>query len=361
MCKRTLTLAWILGGALFVGAGFVNAKGGKAPPPPPVPVDGGVIYYGFELAVHQMDPDGSGKTEVISRPNLEAYNLVPSLMPHGGKRWFLLFEPIEGETYPKGKPRFELFAVTAEGDSVQLTNDPDLQPKFDGSFPDVPRWAVHDGIEDGKVSFLAVLWGKDGSGNDVVVKHGVYWFEVNPDSLLLHTAVAYGAGGAFLPVEFGLSTNGWAMHADYDWSPSGTAIVFVDNEVGPGLRKAEAAGGWIALQLTTDGGSGPRWSPAGDRIAFWGVQDNWKLGDESIQTIRPNGTDRRTVASRNVGPPHWSPSGTHLVYWRGTKGGNGPVYAALDIERITADGGDRTVLTRDIDGKPYPFAWRATE
>jgi len=38
MWKRNLTLAWIVVGALLVGAGFVSAKGGPKPPPEPPPV-----------------------------------------------------------------------------------------------------------------------------------------------------------------------------------------------------------------------------------------------------------------------------------------------------------------------------------
>ena len=107
------------------------------------------------------------------------------------------------------------------------------------------------------------------------------------------------------------------------------------------------------------GFSGPTWSPdeTDPLIAF--------EGNRSIETVRPNGSNLRTIVTTKggggnsnfsiPGSPIWSPTGSHLIYllikyinWRGS----------WNVLRVTVDGDHRTSLTKDIEGFSVPFGWR---
>ena len=78
----------------------------------------------------------------------------------GGQRWFLQLREIVGDSYPSGLPRRELFAVReddGEAFTVQLTDQPDLEPLPEGSaslFWGFVRW----GIGDAEISWIARRW-----------------------------------------------------------------------------------------------------------------------------------------------------------------------------------------------------------
>jgi len=365
MWKRTLTLAWIVVGALLVGAGFVSAKGGK--PPPPVPVDGGVIYYWSELTVWQMDPDGSGKTALFTGQLSMPYEPSAAIHycgTHGkDERWFLTFQPVgEDEFYPNGIPRHELFAVCEGGTAVQLTSDESLEPDNLG-YPVTqftrarPRW--FDG--DTQVSYLAKRW-QDGE----VVEWGIYTLAIEPDVLddhmvdfPVHVPVAL----TLLPyVPLGVDRGG-VVDAPYDWKPDGSALVFKLRGTGAesnGLYLVEESSGWITYpdhRLTTGDAYEVRWSPTSSRLLF-----EYGRRIDSMDAYDPS--DRTTVIENpftlkndlHIFYPCWSPSGTHIVFdyrcWKE------PPKGYSDIHRATATGSDETNLTRDTDAGLTTLGWR---
>jgi Tol biopolymer transport system component len=108
------------------------------------------------------------------------------------------------------------------------------------------------------------------------------------------------------------------------WSPDGSRIVFLYDEGtkgtlsiytmardGSDVRRVTGLGGYVTIA--------PRWSPAGDRILFsdQSVPGDDGTGDYDLYTVRPDGSDRRPVAtlpSTSEADPDWSPNGRQIVY-----------------------------------------------
>jgi hypothetical protein len=327
------------------------------------PVDTGTIYYWSAGSVYSMQPDGSGKTQLLA----SASPPEPSDVAHSGDRWFLTAKAIAGEVYPDGNPRFEVFAVSEGGTEVQITDDPTVQPTiFEPTDPRPAnlRWASRDGVVDGKVSYNARRWGTDGTGADVLVENGIFVAAIDPDSL---------GGGlvpvapVVLPVEVPLLnepsggySGPFAVQA-YDWSPDGTRITYSGSS---GLHLADADSSGPGSSIGQGGGWGPRWSPVGDLIAFTRYEPEEGY---VIDTISANGSGQTTVVPApksgirpmiNSASVRWSPNATNLIYSVSYfKRANPDTWT--DIWRVAADGGDGTNLTRDIDGHQIPLGWKA--
>jgi dipeptidyl aminopeptidase/acylaminoacyl peptidase len=102
----------------------------------------------------------------------------------------------------------------------------------------------------------------------------------------------------------------------------------------------------------------PRWSPDGDRIAF--VADQTETPDDSgsvdLHTIRPDGSDHRTVtdADLRVMEPRWSPDGSRLAF----QGGHPRNwYKTVDVYVSDGTEGDYESVSAAIDRRP---AWGGT-
>jgi Tol biopolymer transport system component len=234
------------------------------------------------------------------------------------------------------------------------------------------QWATSGGVTDGKVSLLAMRW-----ANGAIVEYGIYVFEVDPDHLSSHSAVACGEGASFLPLGVTLQKP-QSMFWQYDWSPDGGSVVFeyFDEGSSSGLLVATLQSNWNSVVLTDSGSDRgyiryPAWSPDGTRIAFKRDRtvSNYLGFVWDICTIKPNGTDEtRIVAAGDLewlGNPKWSPSSTHLVYLKTTwprkapKGGGMPYAEANDVYRAAADGTGAVNLTGDTDQYTLPVAWLA--
>ena len=122
------------------------------------------------------------------------------------------------------------------------------------------------------------------------------------------------------------ATRGNAMSAD--WSSDGLAVVITGPRVdGGGLRVIDVKSG-AARVLTSGGrrlyGLDPRWSPAGEPIAF-AMGDH--EGNHEIYTIRSDGSDFRQLTNTAEGGgradhPQWAYGGSHLLYlWRSLDSG----------------------------------------
>jgi hypothetical protein len=253
----------------------------------------------------------------------------------------------------KKTQRHELFAVREDGlVEVQLTDDPNVQPWRPGDVSRaLPSWAMHDGVMDGKVSYVAQRWDKDGD-EDVAVELGLYAVEIDWDDWDEPSATTVPTK---VPVILPMSLD--TLEIRYDWSPDGNSIVYSAG----GIRVADAYGEpneWLC------GGGGPRWSPVlddGSTLIAFGT------GGE-IRTIGPgpDGAPETTVvtAGKNRGirtdTIYWSPNGTHLVYTlRQSKACNACQYNdSYDIYRVGVDGSDRTNLTNDFQEIALAEGWR---
>ena len=367
--KRILTL-FVVSMTLLTCAGLTLAgkggtkggggggKGGGGDPPLT-----GTVYFTLGGQMHSMNPDGSAKTPLPIFGDTE-----PSEALHGGHRWFLELREIPGEFYPNGIngiARAEIFAVRDDGDetfTVQLTDQPDLEP-FVRSRPKTPGcWAVDGSVVDGLISWKALRWNL---ATGEPIEAGIYAARIlfdsdgnvlglgaQPVSPLVDTGIdADDADGDGNPDTFRPDV------ANYDWAPDGTAIVWHNRS---GLLIADLLSNPVQSISITNGtfDMSPDWSPDGFKIVF---EDN-----DGIVTINPDGTGRTMVLEGrhrkgktnqfvDLEIPTWSPTSSHFIYGRFENKSSG---SFSDVYRAKADGSGNTNLTTDTDEYPSPVAWR---
>jgi hypothetical protein len=328
---------------VFAGLVLGNLAAGKPPRPPAEQVDKGNIYFGCFASsssgvLMRMLPDGTQKTEVMA-----TVTRAQSTRLHAGLQWHLVFGNIAGETYPDEKPRYELFALSETGTSVQLTDDPSVAPFYDPWWNGThPRWANDGAVADGKVSFNGYRW-VDGA----IAERGIFAASFDPDAL----------GDGFVPVALTLQPvsvqiapydGGLFAFGSYDWSPDGSAVVFAADSLPDCGLRVQSLGGPLSV-LTTDRGTYPRWSnvrsDGESLIAFYN-------GAVGIEVIKPDGTGRRTlVAGTNTRgfskELRWSPSGTYLACGFVTYSSRG-IVTSDTVYRIPYSGGTGIALTKDL-------------
>ena len=373
--RRAATLGTI-GTAVFAAVLVLGTGAALAGKPPPAPADTGWIYYyqanGWtQRELWVMDPEGGSKAKAL--PSLFSKPAAfprPTHALHGGKRWFLDLRPVGTDCYGTSAIlRHEYFAVTAAGDSVQLTSSTDLQPNcsVDGEAPhsvgwwcDMRLWAANGGNLDGKISFLACRWVGGSQQAAGLYTLDISWTNDVP------AAVGVPALVSTVPVStwYDAPAQHYQMGLTYDWSPDGTKVVTADGYgTDPGLY-CQAVASTSRTLLVGDGWCGsPVWSSAG-KIAF-GYMVTPTQYARVLQTINPDGSGRKTIvnapsdADSFIGSPHWSPQGTYLVY---SFNDNTPANARAvftAIYRVTADGGSRKTLasTTASQGTASAICW----
>jgi Tol biopolymer transport system component len=106
-------------------------------------------------------------------------------------------------------------------------------------------------------------------------------------------------------------TNGNQVIEEHDLSPDGRWIVYDSNLGGEANIYRQSLGGGVPVQLTDQRGDelGPRWSPDGTEIAFYGASL------EIFVIPAEGGTPRRVTNGRGSGvAPRWSPNGLQLAF-----------------------------------------------
>lgn len=119
------------------------------------------------------------------------------------------------------------------------------------------------------------------------------------------------------------------------WSPDGTRLAY--RRLNDVYVERLADGLPVALHqaLAFGGGGWPAWSPDGNRLAFF---------DGSLVTVRPDGSDRRTVFTPAVlsgNEVDWSPDG-HLLFRAKLPSGY------MGLYRIPATGGTPVALVENV-------------
>ncbi len=308
---------------------------------------GGTIIYTYQGLTWTMNSDGSGKASLPS-----GVGGTPSRSLHGGHRWFLQTRDIEGETYPNGKPRREVFAVRDDGNASftkQLTDQPALECHA-VSLSSNLGWKPGDG----HISMVARRW----SGG-AVVEGGVYEAEILFDGNGDVTGLAAQPGTPAIAVSLVV----WSQHYfagelapdvfEMDWAPDGAQIAYARVSTME-LRIANTSGGGQALVSGTVARA-PAWSPDGTKIAFGSAT--------GISTIKPDGTGLKQIILHQlikkgmytVGFTRWSPTGSHVAYLRSATSG---IPREQDVYRAAADGTQQTNLTGGISGSAAPVSWR---
>jgi len=333
LMTATVLLATLAGSAVLAGS----------KPKPPSGLDTGKVYYAVlqhgsnpDRAIWSMLPDGSQKTYLVHVFDQSATPgmLDASAALHGGCRWFIGAMVVAPEPYyVDGTPRVEVVAQSEDGRWVQLTDIADPNMKIS-----VARWATHDGVADGKVSFVKLSVSGGGNydpvGIDIIA---IGWTDAGEPEALTEPAEVLPLAG----------DPGWL----YDWSPDGDHVV-------------HESGGMLYVDDSTTSlcsGGGPKWSPVrsdGSSLIAFGV-GGW--GGE-IHTIRPDGSGETSIVkvsnNQTLQGIAWSPHGTYLVY---TVHKDPKIMISVptnDVYRVRAEGGSTSSLTNDVSEHCYSVGWR---
>jgi len=295
-----------------------------------------------------MNADGSDKSLLPRGVRGE-----PSHRLHGNYRWFLDVRDIPGQSCPDGGQRRELFAVRSDGLTVQLSDQPDLEPS-----PITPRWPVH--TEDQAISWVARRW--DNTGR--VVEGGIYLASIALGDNGQVVGLTEQPREPVVRLELALVQDfdpWWRTCApdirSHDWSPDGAAVVYDSTK--SELCITELPTGWTTRAIAVPACS-PVWSPNGKQIAFKIYRPSGE-----IATIRPDGSDLKIVTVRSSGEwasvttPTWSPTGGHLAYRQLSPQKPVELPPDTDVFRAAADGHAPINLTADVDTFVSPIAWRS--
>lgn len=342
-----LAVAIATAGSALAGVAFAGkGKPGGTPPPPAV----GTIYFGdvatgdvqaYTMTFGSMDGTGGNRATLA---HMSSIGTRPSRRLHGGKRWFLVAEFVEGSV--GGSARRDLFAVREDGAGrVRLTSDPTLQVHTSWN------WHVEDDA-GATVSMLARRFTGPAS-NDTVVPGtaGLYVAHLSFDGA--GQALGFDAEPVFF-ASVGTTTDNAGRELANAWSyacsPDMTAVA-VQNQIAPGvpqqIRVLDVESG--STRFTVPAGAWPDWSPDGRRIAFSRYTDGGsaRRSTYAVEAINPDGSGLATLVSARASDvdalefPKWSPDGAYVAYQHSAS-------FTRWIYRVPASGGAATNLTPEV-------------
>ncbi|HMV25345.1 MAG TPA: hypothetical protein PLH27_01610 [bacterium] len=144
------------------------------------------------------------------------------------------------------------------------------------------------------------------------------------------------------------------MFCHPSWSPDGSKIVYTSSKTGNEeiwIMNSDGTGKTQLTDLNASIAGRPRFSPSGDKIAFYSSSS--KNGNDSLNifTMNPNGTGiQKVTQSGNNIDPAWTPDGNRIVYSKRTSS-RGYIYL------INRDGTEEKKMISKDSRAYYPI-WR---
>jgi Tol biopolymer transport system component len=240
-----------------------------------------VLAFACGRFICRSRPDGAGRQALTA--GREADDSDPAWSPDGSQIVF-------ARSAPGGS---DLYIVGADGKGLrQLSTGPsaDTQPEWS---PDGKRVSF---TTDRGGNLEVEVMGVDGGepvnlSQNPAKDFGPTW---SPDGTrIAYTSTRDGKPEVYVAQADGSKTTRLTISEGSSaptWSPEGLRVVLV--AVGIGLALVDLRAGSVQ-PITTDSSDGhPRWSPAGDLIAF----QRGKTSRTAIYTVRPDGKQIRQVA-----------------------------------------------------------------
>jgi Tol biopolymer transport system component len=271
----------ILSVSPFGGTPRLLIEGGRNPSWSP---DGSRLVYEKDNEIWTANADGSGQQQLVGVPRIDllVVDREPCFSPDGSQIAF--FQPEDG-------PMGDIWVIPSRGGQTrQLTFDNHLGG--------------------------GLVWKNDGYIVFSSQRRGSKTLWKIPES-----------GGTPQPMTVG---------AGEDTSPEishdGTTLIYTNSSVYWTLTVLDSATqGKQEIRETRTDMYFPKFSPAGDKIAFFATVDD---GDIHIFTIRVDGSDLRQVTrgtgERNV-MPQWSANGANLYFYQ--------IRPGLSFRKISVEGG----------------------
>ncbi len=182
------------------------------------------------------------------------------------------------------------------------------------------------------------------------------WPRFSPDGRLIAFSEHDGDGGVFIVGATGESERRLTdFGGNPAWSPDGKQIVFASETVDlPHSRVStgrlfvvDVAGG-PPKPITNEDQDAvhPKWSPSGQRIAFWGVV----AGQRDLASVKADGTDRVSITNDAAldWAPEWSPDG-RWIYFASDRGGSMAIWRIAVDDRTGQPSGEPEAVTAGVE------------
>jgi len=136
------------------------------------------------------------------------------------------------------------------------------------------------------------------------------------------------------------------------FSPDGESIAYRSEREGGGIFVMGATG--ESPRRVSDKGFHPAWSPDGREIAYsteYAFDAYSRNAVSQLWVVELDSEEKRKIYEGDAVVPHWSPGGGRIAFWGNTQG-------QRDIWTISADGGEATQVTNDVETDWNPL-WSA--